>query len=386
MPEAPIAIVGAGPLGLAAALRLRRDGHAVRVFDARPADAPRRDARILALSHGSRQLLEQLGAWPAAHATSIETIHVSQRGALGRTLITAAEQGVPALGYVVGAEAVTGALLTQTAAARISIEYGSKVESVRHHDNVVTLTIRCGDTLDEVVAPLAACCEGAIGEAGKEGEAGAVRSHDYGQHALLLRAVPADAHRHIAYERFTSQGPIALLPFGRDYAVVWTVSPARLAELDALDDLALCAALQAAFGRKLALRSVGGRASYPLGLRFRTQPAQARVVWLGNAAQTLHPVAGQGFNLALRDVWELADTLREAADPGDAALLQRYARHRRADRFGAIAFTDGLVRLFSSDNALLSHLRGAGLLALDTLPPLRHFLARRMIFGARAWP
>ena len=123
----------------------------------------------------------------------------------------------------------------------------------------------------------------------------------------------------------------------------------------------LCRLLQAAFGQRVNLRSVGQRASYPLGLKYRSQPAQDRVVWLGNAAQTLHPVAGQGFNLALRDAWELADTLRDAPDPGSPSLLRTYASRRRVDRLGAIGFTDGLVRLFSSDNPLLTHLRGAGL-------------------------
>jgi 2-octaprenyl-6-methoxyphenol hydroxylase len=117
----------------------------------------------------------------------------------------------------------------------------------------------------------------------------------------------------------------------------------------------------------------------------RKNPVSGREVWIGNAAQTLHPVAGQGFNLALRDISELADTLTDAADPGDAQLLARYATGRRIDRFATVGFTDGLVRLFSNDSAPLRHLRGAGLLALDLFPPARSFLARRMMFGARGW-
>ena len=149
--------------------------------------------------------------------------------------------------------------------------------------------------------------------------------------------------------------------------------------------------LQHAIGTRLTLKHIGERRCYPLELRYRRNPVEARCVWLGNAAQTLHPVAGQGFNLALRDVWSLAETLLDAsaqpdADIGSPATLDLYRRSRRIDRRGTIGFTDGLVRLFSNDNPALRHLRGAGLVGLDLLPPLRHFVARRMMFGARAWP
>lgn len=379
-----IAIVGAGPLGLASALRLADAGHAVRLFDARDAASAQRDARVLALSHGSRQLLEQLEAWPAAQATAITTIHVSQRGALGRTLMEATEYGLPALGYVVPAAAVTGALAQRAQSRGITVQYGQRVEGLQHTQTSVTLQIRATEQTHHVSVQLAVCCEGAV-QAATDNDEG-IHQRDYDQHALLLRATTQQPHGGRAWERFTPDGPIALLPLGPDYAVVWTVSGARLQALLQEDDASLCRLLQAAFGQRVNLRSVGQRASYPLGLKYRSQPAQDRVVWLGNAAQTLHPVAGQGFNLALRDAWELADTLRDAPDPGSPSLLRTYASRRRIDRLGAIGFTDGLVRLFSSDNPLLTHLRGAGLLAMDVLPPLRHFVAKRMMFGARAWP
>ena len=128
------------------------------------------------------------------------------------------------------------------------------------------------------------------------------------------------------------------------------------------------------------------RTAFPLGLRYRDTTTEPRRVWLGNAAQTLHPVAGQGYNLALRDVCELARTLGGEVDPGAAGVLQRYTARRSVDRRATIGFTDTLVRLFSNDLAPLRHARGAGLLALDLFPPLRRFVANRMIFGARAWP
>ncbi|MDB5799621.1 MAG: 2-octaprenyl-6-methoxyphenyl hydroxylase [Rhodocyclales bacterium] len=384
----PVLIIGAGPIGLAAALRLSAQGHAVRILDARRADAAQHDARVLALSHGSRQLLEALGAWPAAAATPIETIHISQRGAFGRTELRQAEYGLPALGYVIPATALVSKMSQRIAAQGLQIEFDARVESLAAAPEQISLSLRnnAGE-MRNVCGSLAVCCEGQITPAASEGRTNdSIVSRDYDQHALLLRVTPVHPHRNLARERFTPDGPIALLPLGNDYAVVWTVSPDQLAALNALSDETLLVRLHAAFGGNVKFANLRDRNSYPLVMRLRRATVSARTVWLGNAAQTLHPVAGQGFNLGLRDVWDLAETLRACADPGAADVLARHARSRRADRWGTAGFTDGLVRLFSNDNPLLSHARGAGLLALDMLPPLRHFVAKRMMFGARAWP
>ena len=210
---------------------------------------------------------------------------------------------------------------------------------------------------------------------------------DYAQHAVICVATPVEGHAHRAWERFTPQGPLAVLPCGHDCAIVHTADPAEADALMALGDDAYRARLQAHFGERLHFASVGPRARYPLLLRYRPDPVGPRTVWLGNAAQTLHPVAGQGYNLALRDVWALAQVLLRAdGDPGAPDTLARYASERRLDRQGTIRFTDGLVRLFSNAIPPLAHARGAGLFALDLLPPARHFVAKRMMFGARAWP
>ncbi|MDB5813348.1 MAG: 2-octaprenyl-6-methoxyphenyl hydroxylase [Rhodocyclales bacterium] len=385
----PILVIGAGPIGLAAALRLASQGHSIRILDARGADAARHDARVLALSHGSRQLLETLGAWPAAAATPIETIHISQRGALGRTAMRHAEYGLPALGYVLPADALVAALSARIEAQDMRIEYDTRVESLAAELDHITLNLRnaAGETYS-MRGSLAVSCEGHV-DAQRDGmtdKTAAVVSHDYDQHALLLRVTPVRPHGNVARERFTPDGPIALLPLGRDYAVVWTVGPAQLAELKTLSDAALLGRLHAAFSGNMQFADARDRNSYPLVMNLRRTTVGARSVWLGNAAQTLHPVAGQGFNLGLRDVWELAEALRGGVDPGAPEVLARHARSRRADRWGTAGFTDGLVRLFSNDIPLLRHARGAGLLALDILPPLRHFVAKRMMFGARAWP
>lgn len=357
-----IAIVGGGPAGMALALALRHHGLDAEIFEARDRDAVRRDARVLALSEGARQILSWLGAWPAAAATAIETIHVSQRGGFGRTLIRASDEGVAALGWVVAASDVIAAL--EAALLQTSIPYRERTK------------VGAGDTADFA---LTAFAEGAV-----DSDAGVRR--DYRQHAVLCNVQTAQPHRNVAWERFTGEGPLALLPLGDRYSAVLTCDDSVLEWVRALDDEEFIALLQRRFGTRHRFLAVTPRVAYPLGLRYRPDPVGARRVWLGNAAQTLHPVAGQGFNLALRDIWELAATLNAAADPGAPELLAAYARRRMADRRGAIGFTDLLIHGFGNEFAPLRQLRGAGLLAMDLLPSLRGFVARRMIFGARAWP
>jgi 2-octaprenyl-6-methoxyphenol hydroxylase len=196
----------------------------------------------------------------------------------------------------------------------------------------------------------------------------------------------AAPHGNVAFERFTGEGPVALLPLGERYAVVLTCADEIFEQIASLDDEAFLALLQRRFGTRHRFTATGPRTAYALGLRYRTNPVGERQVWLGNAAQTLHPVAGQGFNLALRDIWELAEALGRADDPGAPDVLAAYARGRRVDRRGAIGFTNFLLDSFAPGFGPLKHARGAGLLALDMLPPLRDFVAKRMIYGARAWP
>lgn len=358
--SAPVLIIGGGPAGMALALALHRGGVASRIVDARPRGAAKDDARILALSHGSRLSLEMLGVWRDIPQTPIATIHISQQGGLGRTMIRAAEEGVPALGYVLAAGNLAAALDTAVTAANIP-----------YQDNTAAP--------EYSAALLTVHAEGRI-EASDD-----IHTRDYGQHAVICMARAAVPPHGMAWERFTPQGPVALLPCGDEYAVVLTCPATASESIAALDAGAFLTLLQQRFGARVTLAAVGPRHVYPLGLRMRRDPVGARAVWIGNAAQTLHPVAGQGFNLALRDIMELADTLTDAVDPGDPALLARYAARRRLDRAATAGFTDGLVRLFSNAIPPLRHARGAGLLALDLLPPLRRFLARRMMFGARGW-
>ena len=375
-----IAIIGAGPVGMTLALALKDAGLDIVLVDARPRGAARKDPRILALSHGTRLTLERLGIWTRLPVTPIETIHVSHQGGLGRTVLQASEYGQPALGYVAGAGDLAAALDDAIAAAGIPILDQATVTGLAAGADDVILSLADAQPLS---ARLAACAEGSI----QGVDDSSLVERDYGQHAVISVVSPAEHHGNRAWERFTPQGPLAVLPCGNDCAIVHTADPAEADALMALDDTAYLARLQAHFGTRLRFAKVGPRARYPLLLRYRPDPVGQRTVWLGNAAQTLHPVAGQGYNLALRDVWTCAQILlRAGGDPGAAANLEAYARERRLDRQGTIRFTDGLVRLFSTAAAPLRHARGAGLFALDLLPPARHFVAKRMMFGARAWP
>lgn len=374
-------IVGGGPVGLALALALADSGQDIAIADARTPDAAASDPRILALSHGSRLTLERLGVWNGLAPTPIAAIHVSQQGSLGGTRMAAADYGVPALGYVLSAGDLARVLGEAVRARGIPVLAGSAVTDLVPGAEDVLATL-AGQHAGPRHARLVACAEGSVGESATD-----IATRDYGQHALITLATPASSHGNVAWERFTPAGPVALLPCGQRYAVVHTAPPQEAETLLALSDGAYLGRLTEHFGGRVRFTAVDARLRYPLGLRYRRDPVGHRTVWLGNAAQTLHPVAGQGFNLALRDVWALAELLRRhGGDPGDAALLTRYGAERRLDRLGTIGFTDSLVRLFSNDNPLLRHARGTGLLALDLFPPLRHFLAKRMMFGARAWP
>lgn len=412
-------IVGAGPVGLALALALKDAGLDIVLADTRTRDAVTRDPRDLALAHGTRLTLQRLGVWDALPTTAIEHIHISHQGGLGRTLIDAAEHELPALGYVASAGALAAALRDAVNAAGIPVLDETEITNLAAgEDDVIASLGGAGRPAPTLRARLAACAEGGL----RAGDPNVVE-HDYGQHALIADVQVAGGHRHTAFERFTPQGPVALLPKGDGYALVHVARPETADELLALDDAAYLARLQAHIGGRARLTGVGPRLRYPLVLRYRRSTIAQRTVWLGNAAQTLHPVAGQGFNLALRDVWALADTLlkqREAClagassprahanaspaqsadstprdsstqdaapfDPGQQDVLAAYAAARGLDRLGTIRFTDTLVRVFSNDFAPLRHARGAALFALDLIPPLRNFVARRMMFGARAWP
>ncbi|MBC7945847.1 MAG: FAD-dependent monooxygenase [Burkholderiales bacterium] len=387
-----VVIVGGGPVGLALALAMRGSGgrgRCVLLLDASLGSA--NDARILALSYGSRLILEKLGVWASLErVTPIAAIHVSQRGRFGRTRLAAEEMRLPALGYVSDYSslqtAMRDALITsnpsQAAGQNFKHLTGVSVTACRLEKDFTTVEYAAGASGQEshVTASLVVFADG-----GATSNASIATVRDYHQSAVVAQVTTERPHRNVAYERFAADGPIALLPFGLRMALVWTTTPAHAAELMELDEPRFVQALGAHFGDRLgSFTAATHRASYPLRLRHVSPTAAGRQVLIGNAAQTLHPVAGQGFNLGLRDAWALAQELNAdpAADAGSDKLLNAYRRQRDSDRRGGIVFTDALVRLFSNESALLGLVRGAGLSALDCLPAAKRFLMRRMIFGS----
>lgn len=384
MPEAAapigdidVLILGAGPVGLTLARLLAGSGLRVVLVDRRTLSAQAADPRTLALSHGARQLLEPLGAWPGSKATIIESIHISQRNGFGRSLMQASDYGLPALGYVTRYGDLTAAL-TASLPATTPVE-NCDIVSLQAQPDGVVVELRTTHGEARCNARLVVHAEGTLSDCAE------VSTRDYHQHALIAEVRCAEGHRRRAWERFTPDGPLALLPLERGYALVFTVPPEKAARLLTLDDHNFLAALQDQFGQRLHFTDCGPRSAFPLALRWRRRLTTQRQVWIGNAAQSLHPVSGQGFNLGLRDAWQLAECLlADACDPGLA--IAGYAARRRLDRIGGTAFTDGIVRLFSNDIGPLKLARGLGLAALDLFPPTRHFVAKRMLWGARAWP
>ncbi|KXB31890.1 2-octaprenyl-6-methoxyphenyl hydroxylase [Dechloromonas denitrificans] len=374
--QVDILIVGAGPVGMTLHLALAAGGQKSLLLDRRPLASQQGDPRALALSYGARQLLEQINSWPSRAATPIETIHISQKDGFGRTLIDRADYALPALGYVVRYRDLAAALAAQLPPDAMLAE--AEILDITPGDDHVTVTLRHAGQLRTIQSKLLVHAEGT------PGDDPAVKVSDYEQHAVIAEITPTPGHNKRAWERFTPDGPLALLPLGDEYSVVFTLPPAKADAVMAMDDTAFTVALQNQFGRRLSFAKPGPRSRFPLALRLRETLVKGKEVWIGNTAQTLHPVSGQGFNLGIRDAWQLAEILlKNGVDRGS---LADYAASRRLDRKGSAFFTDQIVRTFSNDCGPLKLARGLGLLALDLCPPVRHFVAKRMIWGARAWP
>ncbi len=381
-----VVVVGAGPVGATFALALRHADLDIAVLDARAAGEAARADRSLALSHGARLILERLGAWTplagtAGAVTPIVTIDISQARGFGGVELTASEQGLPALGYVVSYRALQSALDAALARSGIDVRFGHEARAVTGAVDRVSVELASGSR-EPLDARLAVVADGAA--AAVRGIAR--RRHEYGQTAIVGEVALDHPHRGIAYERFTAEGPVALLPERDHYALVWTQAPAAAARALALSDADFLAALSAHFGSRVrGFAGVRARRAFPLTLEVARDTTAVRVAVIGNAAQALHPVAGQGFNLGLRDAFELAtlvrDTPRDAL--GGPAMLARYRAARRVDRRAGIAFTHGLTQLFASDAPAVRIPRGLGMMLLDSVPVAKRAFTRAMLYGPR---
>lgn len=373
-----IAICGAGPVGCVLALQLQQQSPSTRIVlfgQKPPAHGAPLDPRTLAMNYGSRQLLQQLGVWPQKHAP-MRTVHVSQQGRLGRTLITATELDVEVLGSVVNYDDLLQSLRQTVQQRNIHyIEVEQPVTTLSRDKAQIKTTEK---TYTAAIAVLS------------DGNRPNQLQREYNQHALLATVQSSKPKKDWAYERFTSHGPLALLPHPNQtdcYALVWCNSPARTTHLKSLLAAEFETELTQAFGARLGqLHLVSQRFSFELGLSAGPSLPSPSVVAIGNAAQTLHPVAGQGLNLGLRDTAQLVLSLRPwlantALSP--RSYLQHYAQQRKPDRWLTGTVTDFLPRIFATNNAFIEHACGLGLLSMDLLAPARMPLARQLLQGLR---
>lgn len=395
-----VAVVGGGLVGASLALALSRLELAVVLIEAHPfgaATQPSFDERTTAISNGSRRVFEALGVWPLIEreATPIRRIHVSDQGRFGFARIDAREQGLAALGFVVVNRTMGAALWRRLQESTVRIVAPARVRAMHTtgHSQVIRCETDGGEQLT-VEAKLAVAADGARSVARESAGVGA-RTWEYDQTALIANVFAQRFHDHVAYERFTSSGPLALLPMSEGrLGLIWTFRPQTATQVAQLSDAGFIAHLQEAFGFRLGrFTRVGARQLYPLALTRSDEHVAQRLAIVGNAAQSLHPIAGQGFNLGLRDAASLAEVLAEhrghrqdAFDPGAAAVLEQYRCWRADDRTSIVRFTDGLVRLFTQPFGPVKLLRDAGLLAFDLMPAAKGALAQLSLGAAGRVP
>ncbi len=383
--QVDVAIIGGGMVGASLAVGMAGTGISTLLVEGTAPGShtqPSFDDRTTALGNASRRIFQQLGVWErlAPEAAAITRIHVSDAGRFGFARLVASEQGIDALGYVIRNRVIGAALWERLEHAEgVLLRVPARPEQVEIGADAVSF--RVGG--ESVSARLMVAADGAHSlvrsVAGIEADV-----EDYDQIAIVANVAADRPHDGTAYERFTQSGPLAVLPL-RDgsYGVVWTCTPARAAEVLSLDDKTYLRELQERFGwRAGRFVRAGVRASYPLKLTRAVTTVGARSVLIGNAAQSLHPVAGQGFNLGLRDAAMLAEVIVGApkggagVDVGAPELLRQFAEWRETDRRGVVGFTDGLVKMFASTRPGVGLLRNLGLLLFDLAPPAKSALAR----------
>ena len=382
-----IAIVGGGMVGASLAMALCSSSRRVALIEGVAPGAgsqPSFDDRTTAIGNGTRAMLETLGLWEqlAPLAAPIREICVTDAGRFGIARLKADQQGVDAFGYVI-TNRVLGTVLWSALTSQPTVQryMPARAEWLGVDEAYATLAVTPGaanSTPITLRAQLVVAADGADSAVRAALGLGA-QTVDYEQVAVIANVATAEPHQGVAHERFTPTGPIALLPL-HDGArgLIWALPPESAARALALPDSEFLRELQQAFGwRAGRFERASKRASYPLRLQRATETLAPRCVLIGNAAQALHPIAGQGFNLGMRDAALLAETLQQdGGDAGAAALLRQFDQVRGADRRGIVRFTDGLVKLFGDVRPGAGLARNLGLIAFDLLPPAKSALSR----------
>jgi 2-octaprenyl-6-methoxyphenol hydroxylase len=391
-PASPILIVGGGLVGASLAIALDAAGIPATLVEAaapRVGDQPSYDERNLALARATVNGLAAIGVWDfaAARATPITHIHTSRAGDFGSVRMDAASEGVDALGWTLPARELGEALLRRLDTCRhLTRMAPARVEGIAVAEGGWVATVGGPGGTTQVTTPLLVGADGTL--SGIRAQLGiGTQEHDYEQALFVSTMTPERDPRGRAFERFTDDGPVAVLPLAeRRVGVVLTVAAGQADAVAAMDDMAFAAFAQERFGWRLGkLSRPGKRVPYPIRRVAATALTGPRAVLVGNAAQTVHPIGAQGFNLGLRDALTLAELVAAGGDPGAPTLLAEYARRRAPDREGTMAMSHGLIRLACLEQPMLGPLRSLAMLALDRVPPLRHALARRgMGFRANA--
>ncbi len=378
-----IAIIGGGPIGAALALALPSKG--LRICVLANNEPQNKALRPIALSHGSQLLLERLGLWHALspQTTKILNIHISEKHALAAVTIKAQELQLPALGYVLDYSLLSQCLSQSAQKAHPDFRLGCKVLSLAPHEGGATVHY-----LEENQAQSLNCRLVIVADGGALINDNPTQHVDYQQCALTARIGCDHPQPQKAFERFCQEGPVALLPFGEDLALVGTVSQERAEMLMRAEPPIFLQWVQSCFGSRLGkFTHLADRATFPLTLHYQKPDyahlSKTPIIRIGNAAQRLHPVAGQGLNLGLRDAWALARFIQttEPEALGSAVTRHQFEKIRHSDRTASIAFTHGLVRLFSNDWPILTQARRGALFTLACFSPARNWLAQRMMHG-----
>lgn len=386
-PDYDLLIAGGGLVGSSLALALATRPLRIGIIEAVPPtikEQPNFDSRAIALAFGSRRIFEGMGCWSsiAPEATPIRHIHVSDRGHFGVTRMDATQAALPTLGYVIELRVLGQALYQRlTNFPRVEFISPAKVVNIATEAAKIQVQIALNNSIRTLSARLLVAADGSHSLVRQLLQV-PTQQVDYGQTAIIANIATEYPHQYTAFERFTDTGPLALLPLGKKrYNLVWTVRNIEAPYLTSADEETFLSHLQQRFGQRLGrFTRVGKRHAYPLQLLRAEQPTGHRALLIGNAVRTLHPVAGQGFNVGLRDVAALAQILADAygaeQDLGTPPVLSAYAQWRHKDQRLVTEFTDTIVRLFSNDSALLGLGRGLSLAALDLLPPIKQLFMR----------
>lgn len=390
-----VVIVGAGLVGTSLAIALKNLPLNIALIEANPIkqEAPVADGKSLALTEGSARILQALNVWPTLKefATNIDTVHISHRGQFGITRIRASEEKVPALGYVIPANRLAANLnktlfeLINQQKNNFTLFNPANIQSLNYDSKTWKIDLTFQHKIETISAKLVIAADG-TNSAVRQLLTIPVKTHDYQHDALATTVTLTASHRHIAYERFTEHGAIALLPLQNQNQVgfVWTGDNHFIQQLQKLDDKEFLKQAQHYFGYRAGkFLQIDKRYAYPLKMLYAEEQVKEGLVLIGNAAHTIHPIAAQGFNLGLLDVAWLVQTFSEAITAqkniADITVLKRYAKKSQHKQQRTLQFTNALTRIFTYDFLPVNLIRNSSLLALDLFSPLKHALAKRLM-------